>query len=96
MTKAEIVAKIARKTGVEKASVAASIETFMEELKTSLTKGEAVYLRSFGSFVIKKRAAKTGRNISKNTTIKIPAHNVPSFKPSKQFKADVKAKVKVK
>ncbi|MDR1725656.1 MAG: integration host factor subunit beta [Bacteroidales bacterium] len=95
MTKAEIVAAIAKKTGVEKASIAVSIEAFMSVLKESLTKGEAVYLRGFGSFIIKKRAAKTGRNISKNTTIKIPAHSVPSFKPSKLFMAEIKEKVKV-
>ncbi|MDR1006568.1 MAG: integration host factor subunit beta [Bacteroidales bacterium] len=96
MTKAEVVAIIAKKTGVERASVAASVEMFMEVLKDSLSKGESVYLRGFGSFIIKKRAAKTGRNISKNTTIKIPAHNVPAFKPAKSFVAEVKSKVTVK
>ena len=96
MTKAEIIASIAKKTGVERASVAVSVEAFMDVLKNSLVKGEAVYLRGFGSFIIKKRATKTGRNISKNTTIKIPAHNVPFFKPAKSFVNEVKIKVKVK
>ena len=68
----------------------------MAEVKSSLERDENVYLRGFGSFIIKKRAEKTGRNISKNTTIKIPAHNIPAFKPSKVFVEGVKTKVKVK
>ncbi len=94
MTKAEIVAKIAKKTGIEKVAVQATIEAFMETVKDSLISGENVYLRGFGSFIIKKRAEKTGRNISKNTTIIIPAHNIPSFKPAKVFNDEVKNKVK--
>ena len=90
MTKAEIVAYIATKTGVEKAAVQAVVESFMEAVKGSMMSGENVYLRGFGSFTIKKRAEKTGRNISKNTTIIIPAHNIPSFKPAKSFVAQVK------
>ncbi len=90
MTKAEIVADIATKTGVEKAAVQAVVESFMEAVKGSMMSGENVYLRGFGSFTIKKRAEKTGRNISKNTTIIIPAHNIPSFKPAKSFVAQVK------
>jgi DNA-binding protein HU-beta len=66
----------------------------MEAVKDSLANGENVYLRGFGSFVVKKRAEKTGRNISKNTTIIIPAHNIPAFKPAKTFVTDVKSKVK--
>ena len=85
MTKADIVAKIADRIGMEKNEVQATVETFMEEVKTSLEGGENVYLRGFGSFIIKERAEKTGRNISKNTTIKIPAHNIPAFKPAKVF-----------
>jgi DNA-binding protein HU-beta len=96
MTKAEIVAKISEKTGLERNEVLATVEALMQEIKNSLESGENVYLRGFGSFIIKKRAAKTGRNISKNTTIKIPAHNIPAFKPAKIFVNAVKAKVKVK
>ena len=70
--------------------------SFMEEVKVSLEKGDNVYLRGFGSFIIKRRAEKTGRNISKNTTIKIPAHNVPAFKPAKVFVEGVKGSVAVK
>jgi DNA-binding protein HU-beta len=96
MTKAEIVAEIANKTGIEKVAVQATVEAFMDSLKSSLVSGQNVYLRGFGSFIIKKRAAKTGRNISKNTTIIIPAHNIPSFKPAKTFVNKVKSTVKVK
>ncbi|MFA6950799.1 MAG: HU family DNA-binding protein [Lentimicrobiaceae bacterium] len=93
MTKAEIVAEIANKTNLEKVAVQQTIEAFMESVKTSLVKGESVYLRGFGSFTTKKRAEKTGRNISKNTTIIIPAHYIPAFKPAKTFVFDVKNKV---
>ena len=96
MTKADIVAEIAEKTGLEKVDVQITVEAFMEEVKESLEGGENVYLRGFGSFIIKERAKKTGRNISKNTTIIIPAHNIPSFKPAKVFIDGVKTKVKVK
>ena len=96
MTKAEIVAEIASKTGIEKVAVQATVEAFMETLKNSMVNGQNVYLRGFGSFIIKKRAEKTGRNISKNTTIIIPAHNIPSFKPAKTFVNKVKSNVKVK
>jgi DNA-binding protein HU-beta len=94
MTKADIVAKISDKTGMEKADVQATVESFMKEVRNCLEAGENVYLRGFGSFVIKTRAQKTGRNISKNTTIIIPAHNIPSFKPAKTFVESVKKKVK--
>jgi DNA-binding protein HU-beta len=96
MTKAEIVSKIAEGTGIEKAEVLATVEAFMKEIKDSLESGTNVYLRGFGSFIIKERAEKTGRNISKNTTIKIPAHNIPAFKPAKVFVNGVKSKVAVK
>lgn len=96
MTKAEIVAEIANKTGIEKVAVQATVEAFMESIKNSMTTGQNVYLRGFGSFIIKKRAEKTGRNISRNTTLIIPAHNIPSFKPAKTFVNKVKAHVKVK
>ena len=96
MTKADIVASIAEKTGLEKVDVQTTVEAFMKEVKESLESGENVYLRGFGSFIIKERAKKTGRNISKNTTIIIPAHNIPSFKPAKVFIDGVKTKVQVK
>ncbi len=95
MTKADIVAKISDKLGIEKGDVQATVETFMEEVKTSLEGGDNVYLRGFGSFIVKTRAEKTGRNISKNTTIKIPAHNIPAFKPAKVFVEGVKSSVEV-
>ena len=96
MTKAEIVAKISDKKGLEKGEVQAVIESFMEEVKSSLESGNNVYLRGFGSFIIKTRAEKTGRNISKNTTIKIAAHNIPAFKPAKVFVEGVKSNVLIK
>ncbi|MDP2722898.1 MAG: HU family DNA-binding protein [Bacteroidales bacterium] len=92
MTKAEIVTEIANKTGIEKVAVQAVVESFMETVKQTMVEGENVYLRGFGSFIIKKRAEKTGRNISKNTTIIIPAHNIPAFKPAKTFVSEVKGK----
>ncbi|GGB85371.1 integration host factor subunit beta [Flavobacterium suaedae] len=96
MTKADIVAKISEKLGLEKGDVQATVESFMEEVKNSLETGDNVYLRGFGSFIIKTRAEKTGRNISKNTTIKIPAHNIPAFKPAKIFVDGVKMNTEVK
>ena len=85
MTKADIVREIADKTGIDKANVLATVEAFMEIVKTSLANDENVYLRGFGSFIVKKRAQKTARNISKNTTLIIPENNIPSFKPAKTF-----------
>ncbi|MFW9597203.1 MAG: HU family DNA-binding protein [Paludibacter sp.] len=90
MTKADIVNEIAKNTGLDKAEVLKTVEAFMEAVKDSLAKSENVYLRGFGSFVVKQRAEKTARNISKNTTIIIPAHNIPSFKPAKTFVSSVK------
>ena len=90
MTKADIVSEIAKSTGVEKVQVQAIVEAFMESIKTSLTQKNNVYLRGFGSFIVKKRAKKAARNISKNTTITIPEHNIPAFKPAKSFAAKVK------
>ena len=90
MTKADIVSEIAKKTGVEKTQIQTIVEAFMDEVKTSLEKEENVYLRGFGSFIIKKRAEKVARNISKNTTITIPAHNIPAFKPAKSFASKIK------
>jgi DNA-binding protein HU-beta len=96
MTKAEIVNEIADKTGLDKVEVLTTVEAFMNSVKNSLARDENVYLRGFGSFIVKERAEKTGRNISKNTTIIIPAHNIPSFKPAKTFVDKVKKSVKVK
>ena len=90
MTKAELVTKISENLGLEKNEVLATVENLMTEIKNSLNRGENVYLRGFGSFIVKERAEKTGRNISKNTTIKIPAHHVPVFKPAKVFVEGVK------
>lgn len=96
MTKADVVHQIAEKTGIEKTTILASIETFMGVIKSSMENGKNVYLRGFGSFVIKTRAEKIGRNITKNVAVKIPAHSVPSFKPAKSFAKRIKSKVKVK
>ena len=85
MTKADIVNEIAKSTGVEKVLVQTIVEAFMENVRNSLIDNNNVYLRGFGSFIIKKRAQKVARNISKNTTITIPEHNIPAFKPSKSF-----------
>ena len=93
MTKAEIVAEIASKTNIEKVAVQQTVESFMDAIKKAMADGENVYLRGFGSFVVKQRTEKTGRNISKNTTIIIPEHFIPSFKPAKVFVEQVKEKV---
>ena len=85
MTKAEIVSKISDQTGIEKPIVQKTVEALMETIKDSMAKGENIYLRGFGSFVVKKRADKTARNISKNTTVIVPAHHIPSFKPAEIF-----------
>lgn len=89
MTKAEIASQIAKTTGIDKASVVTVIEQLMSVVKDSLAHGENVYLRGFGSFIVKHRAAKPARNISKNTTLVIPAHNIPAFKPAPVFKEEV-------
>lgn len=90
MTKADIVNEVAKNTGIDKATVLKTVESFMEVVKDSLSKNENVYLRGFGSFIVKMRAQKTARNISKNTTIIIPAHAIPAFKPAKTFINQVK------
>ena len=90
MTKADLVQEISKEAGVDKQTVLAVVESFKEVVKNSLESGEPVYLRGFGSFILKKRAEKTARNISKNTTIVIPAHNVPFFKPAKEFIGSIK------
>ncbi|HKK39892.1 HU family DNA-binding protein [Cryomorphaceae bacterium 1068] len=96
MTKADVVAEIAEQTGLEKVAVQTTVEAFMNSVKKSLTDGENVYLRGFGSFIVKERAEKIGRNISAEEPIVIPAHNIPAFKPSKSFVEKVKKNVKVK
>lgn len=90
MTKAEIITEISNKTGIEKVDVQEAVEAFFKVVKDSMVNGENVYVRGFGSFVVKKRAKKTARNISKNTAIIIPEHFVPSFKPAKVFVEKVK------
>ena len=90
MTKADIINEISNSTGLPKKDVAVTVEAFMESIKNSLLKKENVYLRGFGSFIVKHRAEKTARNISKNTTIVIAAHDFPSFKPAKSFVGKMK------
>lgn len=90
MTKAEIVAEVARKSGIEKAVVAIVVDEFMATVKEAMADGENVYLRGFGTFEIIERKVKTGRNITKNTSVIIPAHKIPKFKPCPEFKEMVK------
>ena len=94
MTKADVIAEISEKTGIEKADVSTTVEAFFSVVKDSLAEGENIYVRGFGSFINKKRAKKVARNISKNTAIIIDAHYVPSFKPSKIFTEKIKSTVK--
>lgn len=94
MIKTDVVSKISKKTGLEKKEIKEVIENFFSIVKESLIKGDAVYFRGFGSFTLKKRAKKIGRNITKNTSIVVPEHYIPYFKPSKSFASVVKAKVK--
>lgn len=94
MTKADIVNEISEKTGIEKMAVQATVEAFMKTIRNAMVDGKNVYLRGFGTFVVKKRAEKIGRNISKNTTVVIPAHYIPAFKAAKTFSDRVKRNVK--
>ncbi len=96
MTKAEVIAEIANQTGIDKGDVSATVEAFFKVVKGKMSEGENIYVRGFGSFVNKKRARKIGRNISKNTSIMIEEHYVPSFKPSKTFVEKIKLSDKVK
>jgi DNA-binding protein HU-beta len=91
MRKSDLINKIADKTGIPKVDVLVTLETMFKEVKESLTKGEHIYIRGFGSFITKKRAAKIGRNIKRNIAVQIPEHYIPAFKPSKEFVNDVKA-----
>ena len=95
MTKADVIAEIADKTGIDKADVSVTVEAFFNVVKSSMAEGENIYVRGFGSFVNKKRAKKIARNISKNTAIVIDEHYVPSFKPSKVFTNKIKNSSKV-
>ena len=94
MSKADVVNQISEDTGIEKATVQKALEAFMESVKDSLTEGRNVYLRGFGSFIVKKKAEKVARNISKNTMVIVPEHSIPSFKPAKTFVTQVKDEVK--
>jgi len=96
MRKADLVNTIAQKTGVPKVDVLVTLEQFFKEVKDSLSDGENVYVRGFGSFIVKKRAKKIGRNIKKNIAIEIPEHSIPAFKPSKEFVSRVKESSKNK
>jgi DNA-binding protein HU-beta len=94
MTKAEIIKEIASKTGIEKVAVEATVEAIMETIKSNMEKGENIYLRGFGTFLLRQRAEKTARNISKNTTMTVPAHWTPVFKPAKEFVGQIKTYVR--
>ena len=94
MTKADVVAEIAARTGVEKIAVQSVVEEFFTVLKDNMSKGNNVYFRGFGSFILKNRARKVARNIAKNTSIVIEPHAIPAFKPAKTFVEDVKQRVK--
>ena len=94
MRKADLVSNISESTGVAKVDVLVTLEAFFTQVKNSLKEGENVYVRGFGSFIIKKRAKKIGRNIKQNKAIEIPEHYIPAFKPAKVFVEEVKAKVK--
>ena len=90
MTKADIVNSISQKTGIDKLIVLHTVEAFMATVKENMANGENIYLRGFGSFILKRRAQKTARNISKNTALIIPEHNIPAFKPAKTFMQEIK------
>lgn len=90
MRKSDLITNISEKTGIPKVDVLVTLETLFDEIKKGLSEGQNIYIRGFGSFITKKRAAKTGRNIKKNTTIQIPEHFIPAFKPSKEFTEKIK------
>ena len=96
MRKADLISQIAETTGVPKIDVLVAVEAFFKEVKSSLAKGENVYVRGFGSFIVKKRAAKVGRNIKKNIAVSIPEHFIPAFKPAKEFVQEIKSSTKIK
>lgn len=96
MTKAEVISKIADKTGIQKDDVTQTVEAFFKVVKESMADGDNIYVRGFGSFINKKRAKKIARNISKNTAIVIEEHYIPAFKPSKVFIEKIKSSKKIK
>jgi DNA-binding protein HU-beta len=96
MRKADVVSNIAEKTGIPKVDILVTLETFFKEVKTSVIEGEPVFVRGFVSFILKKRAAKIGRNIKKNIAVEIPEHHIPAFKPAKEFVQEVKIAAKPK
>jgi DNA-binding protein HU-beta len=90
MRKADLVTVIADKTGIPKVDVLVTLESLFKEIKTQMSQGQNIYVRGFGTFLTKKRAAKIGRNIKRNVAVEIPEHFIPAFKPSKEFIAEVK------
>ncbi len=96
MRKADLIGKISDKTGIPKVDVLVTLETMFKEIKTTLISGENLYIRGFGSFIIKKRAAKIGRNIKKNVAVSIPEHFIPAFKPAKEFVQEIKSSPHIK
>ena len=96
MRKSDLVNNISEQTGIPKVDVLVTIESFLKEIKENISNGENIYIRGFGSFITKKRAAKIGRNIKKNIAVEIPEHYIPAFKPSKEFVNEVKEKFKTK
>ncbi len=96
MRKADLISKISDKTGIPKVDVLVTLETMFKEVKSTLANGENLYIRGFGSFIIKKRAAKIGRNIKKNVAVSIPEHFIPAFKPAKEFVQDIKSSPNIK
>ncbi len=96
MRKADLINKISDKTGIPKVDVLVTLETMFKEIKQNLAEGENIYVRGFGSFIIKKRAAKIGRNIKKNIAVSIPEHFIPAFKPAKEFVQEIKSSTKIK
>ncbi|MFZ1528873.1 MAG: HU family DNA-binding protein [Ferruginibacter sp.] len=96
MRKADLISKISEKTGIPKVDVLVTLETMFKEVKATLAGGENLYIRGFGSFIIKKRAAKIGRNIKKNVAVSIPEHFIPAFKPAKEFVQEVKTSPSIK
>lgn len=90
MRKSDLINNISDKTGIPKVDVLVTVETLIKEIKGNIAKGENIYIRGFGSFITKKRAAKIGRNIKKNVAVHIPEHYIPAFKPSKEFVNEVK------
>lgn len=93
MTKADVIKTVAEQTGMDKEVVCTILESLLKSVKQNLSEGRQIYIRGFASFILKKRAAKTGRNISNNTSLEIPEHFIPYFKPSKAFKEMMKAKL---